>query len=192
MASIDFINKSNSQGYLFSGDLMKAFDRAMVAYLDLVTEKMKFPQVFRDWIKMLHAGATTRLLLASGMSRRISVTFSFRQGDPIAGDLFCLQQEPLLRMPRKYLYGLQVSNFMQKDVDYMDDSHILSEDVHDLVIFNKIMIQFEAQSGAILSRDRKTKVMGLGKWRGKDDWPEEVSWIKTVPEMEVLGFVICP
>ena len=34
--------------------------------------------------------------------------------------------------------------------------------------------------------------MGLGKWRGKNDWPEEVSWIKTVPEMEVLGFVICP
>ena len=81
---------------------------------------------------------------------------------------------------------------MQKDVDYMDDTHILSEDTRDLEIFNKIMLKFEAQSGAILSRDRKTKVMGLGKWRGKEDWPQEVSWMKTVQEMDVLGFVICP
>ena len=192
VASVDYINKSKSQGYLFSGDLMKAFDRAMVAYLELVTEKMEFPQTFRDWMKMLHAGATTRLIIPSGLSRRIPVTFSFRQGDPIAGDLFCLQQEPLLRMLRKYIYGLQVTNFMQKDVDYMDDTHILSEDTRDLEIFNKIMLKFEAQSGAILSRDRKTKVMGLGKWRGKEDWPQEVSWMKTVQEMDVLGFVICP
>lgn len=192
VASVDYINKSNTQGFLFSGDLMKAFDRAMVAYLELVTEKMKFPKRFRDWMKMLHAGATTRLLLASGTSKRIPVTFSFRQGDPIAGDLFCLQQEPLLRMLRKYISGLQVTNFKQKDVDYMDDSHLLSGDTEDLVIFNNIMLKFEAQSGAILGRDKKTKVMGLGRWRGKQDWPEEASLMKTVSEMEVLGLVICP
>ena len=74
----------------------------------------------------------------------------------------------------------------------MDDSHLLSGDTEDLVIFNNIMLKFEAQSGAILGRDKKTKVMGLGRWRGKLDWPEEVSWINSLTEMEVLGLVICP
>ena len=84
IATIDFINKTNCQAYFTSADLMKAFDRAMVSYLDLVTEKMQFPKVFRDWLKMLHAGATTQLLLAAGLSRKIQVSFSLRQGDCIA------------------------------------------------------------------------------------------------------------
>ena len=32
--------------------------------------------------------------------------------------------------------------------------------------------------------------MGLGQWMGKEDWP--LAWIKTVKEMKVLGFLICP
>ena len=192
LASIDYINKTNSEGYLFSGDLHKAFDRAMLAYLEVVTERMQFPEVFRDWLKMLHAGATTQLILASGFSRRITVTFSFRQGDCIAGDLYCLVQEPLLRMLRKHLAGLQVTNFSQKDVDYMDDVQFVSGNVKDLATFDRIMLKFEAQSGALLSRDRKTKVMGLGRWQGKEDWPAQVHWIETTAELGVLGLVICP
>ena len=135
----------------------------MVAYLELVTERMHFPKIFSDWMQMLHAGATTKLLLATGFSREITVSFSFRQDDCIAGDLFCLVQEPLLRMLRKMLKGFQVTNFRQKDTSSMDDTSFLSNNVRDLVIFNEVMIKFEAQSGAILSRDKKTTVMGLGK-----------------------------
>ena len=192
LASIDYVNKTNGKAFLTSADLLKAFDRAMVTYLDLVTERMQFPKMFRDWLKMLHEGATTQLILASGLSRKISVSFSFRQGDCIAGDLYCLVQEPLLRMLRKMLSGLQVTNFKQVDTDYMDDIQFVSSNVRDLVTFDNIMLRFEAQSGAILSRDRKTKVMGLGQWRGKEEWPEEVNWIQSVPELKVLGFVICP
>ena len=74
----------------------------------------------------------------------------------------------------------------------MDDIQVLSSDPEDLVTFDKVMLQFEAQSGAILSRDKKTKVMGLGRWRGRQNWPEEVKWIKSVNQMKVLGFIICP
>ena len=72
------------------------------------------------------------------------------------------------------LNGLQVSNFKQKNTDCMDDIQFLSSSAEDLVTFNQIMLKFEAQSGAILSRDRKTKVMGLGRWRGKEYWPQEI------------------
>ena len=66
-------------------------------------------------------------------------------------------------MLRKKLVGLKIANFIQKDKSYMDDINIMSSDEEDLVTFNNVFRKFEAQSGAMLSRDRKSKVMGLGK-----------------------------
>ena len=166
---------------------MKAYDRASINYLDKVTERMAFPEKFRSWLKMLHCAATTRLLLSSGLSREIPVSFSFHQGDPIAGDLYCLSQEPLLRMMRSKLQGLQVSNFKQLDEDVIQ---FLSGNLQDLVTFNNIFLKFELQSGNMLSRDRKSKVMGLGQCRGSQDWP--LPWLQSVEEMKMLGFRVCP
>ena len=42
----------------------------------------------------------------------------------------------------------------------------------------------------MLSRTKKSKVMGLGKWRGRQDWP--LPWLRTVEELKILGFRICP
>ena len=190
LSSIDFVNLHKLKAYLASWDAMKAYDRASTNYLDKVTQKMAFPPLFRAWMKMLHFRATTRLILPSGLSREIRVSFSFRQGDCIAGDLYCLTQEPFLRMIRKRLSGLVVSNFTQKDEDYMDDIQFLSSSEGDLVVFNQTAQQFEAQSGFMLSRNLKSKVMGLGQWLEKTDWPLE--WIKVVKEVKVLGFMVCP
>ena len=72
----------------------------------------------------------------------------------------------------------------------MDDIVNISSDAADLVTFNSVFSKFEAQSGAMLCRDTKSKVMGLGQWRGRTDWPLE--WVQTVSEMKILGFKICP
>ena len=34
--------------------------------------------------------------------------------------------------------------------------------------------------------------MGLGTWRGKEDWPAKVKWMKPVTEMKIFGITICP
>ena len=153
---------------------MKAYDRSSTIYLEKVTESMAFPPIYRAWLKMLHHEATTRLLLSTGLSREIPVSFSFRQGDNVAGDLFCLTQEPLLRMLRNRLVGLLITNFFQKDTRYFDDIAVLSADERDLKTFDIVMKWYEAQSGAMLSRDKKSKIMGLGLWQGKENWPQEV------------------
>ena len=72
----------------------------------------------------------------------------------------------------------------------MDDIVNVSSDVNDLVTFNSVFSQFEAQSGSMLCRDNKSKVMGLGQWRGRTNWPLE--WVQSVDELKVLGFKICP
>ena len=160
LSSIDLVNQQNRQAFLASFDNMKAYDRSSIVYLDKVTERMAFPPLFRAWLKMLHRDATTRLLLISGLSREIPVSFSFRQGDSIAGDLYCITQEPLLQMLRNRLVGLLVTDFFQKDTSYLDDIQILSGDERDLITFEIVMKRFEQQSGAMLSRSKKSKVMG--------------------------------
>ena len=51
---------------------------------------------------------------------------------------------------------------------------------------------YKAQSGAMLSRGKKSKFMGLGQWQVQEDWPQEVSWLQTVKKMKILGFMVCP
>ena len=143
-------------------------------------------------MKMLHQGATTKIILPTELSREIQVTFSFRQGDPIAGDLYCITLEPLLTMLREKLVGLCFFNFVEKDTTYMDYTQILSEDEEDLVMFDHVMRQYEKQSGAMLSRNKKSLVMGLCQWQGKKDWPREVPWLQSVAQMKVLGLMVCP
>ena len=135
---------------------------------------------------------TQDLVLTNGLSRTIKVMFSFKQGDPIAMNIYILQQEPFLRLLRKTLAGLTITNFKQIDKDYCDDVQTLSEDVRDLIKFDEVMQKFEKTSGAILSRNKKSKVMGIGQWKGKQDWPEQVKWMKVVTEMKIFGFTICP
>ena len=192
VSTIDYVNKHDKPAFIASYDMVKAYDRTSIKFLCLVMERMQFPEVFRRWIEMCHQNATTCLVLPSGLSREISVTFSFRQGDPFSMNLYILQQEPLLKVVRNTLSGITITNFRQLDKDYCDDVENLSNDVQDLVKFDEIMKKFEATSGAILSRNKKSKVMGLGSWQGKQNWPEEVNWIKTVEEMKVFGFLIYP
>ena len=192
LSSIDYVNRNNLLAYLASFDNVKAYNRSSTEYLDKVTEKMAFPQIFRAWLKMLHCGATTKLILPSGLSREIKVTFSFRQGYCIAGDFYCLNQETLLRMLQNRLVGLYVGNFFQKDTSYLDDIEVLSGDERDLVTFNSGMMMYKAQSGAMLSRGKKSKFMGLSQWQVREDWPQEVSWLQTVKKMKILGFMVCP
>ena len=56
----------------------------------------------------------------------------------------------------------------------------MSNDISGLVKFDEVMQKFESTSGAILSRNNKSKVIGVGLWKGKQDWPEKVRWMKVV------------
>jgi hypothetical protein len=72
------------------------------------------------------------------------------------------------------------------------DVQTLSSDVNDLLKFDQVMQKFEDASGAILSRTKKSKVMGLVSLKSKQDLPEEAKWMKTVIEMKIFGFTVCP
>jgi hypothetical protein len=104
--------------------------------------------------------------------------------------LYIIYIEPLLLMINKKTQGLRISSFIQKDDDYCDDLNFLSESENDLVIIDEIFVKFEDISGAILSRSCKSKVMGLGLWRNRNNWP--LPWLRVESELKVFGFQISP
>ena len=203
ISTIDFINQNPRRGgFVASWDQVKAHDRASTRYLDLVLEAMNFPILFRGWVRMLHEGATTCLLAGSsgsgsgspGLTRSISVTFSFRQGDPAASPLYSLQQEPFLLRVRAVCSGVRIgrniSSHCQVDEAFCDDETIAGNDINDVVKFEEEMSKFESQSGAILSRTTKSKIMYIGSWSGRQDSP--FPWLQVVLELKVFGLVLTP
>ena len=52
-----------------------------------------------------------------------------------------------------------------------------------------LVAKFEQFSGAILSRDKKSKVVGFGGWAKKESWP--VAWLKTVKSIKIFGVFVC-
>ena len=71
---------------------------------------------------------------------------------------------------------------------YCDDLNIITKSEADFAKIDQTIIKFEKMSGAVLSRDKKCKVIGFGKWRDRDIWP--LPWLKTEKELKIFGIII--
>ena len=201
LSTVEAIARQGGQAALLSLDLFKAYDRVNLEYVKLVMKKMKFDEVFIDWILLLHDQAKTHLLLDFKMEP-IEVNFSVRQGDPIAMILFLIYIEPLLLRLEEAIGGVQFKaafkwgqrkepqRLREKVEAYVDDAMVFVTNKEEIVLVDKVMRGFERASGAILNRSAKTKIMGLGDWKGNKRWP--LSWVDTVAEMKIFGFVVRP
>ena len=135
----------------------------------------------------MHHGTTTRFIL-SRLSKPLEVTFSIRQGDPISMLLYIIYMEPFLLSVRRQVSGIRVGGFMQIDEDYADDVEILVDKDEDIVLVDEIFKKFELCSGAKLSRSNKSKILGLGIWQNRTNWP--FPWLRTEEELKVFGVFI--
>ena len=120
--------------------------------------KMNFGEDFISWIAMLHKGASTRLIL-SGLSKQIQLLFSIRQGDPMAMLLYIVYIEPLLATLEAKIKGLRIENFVQKSKAFCDDVNLLTEHLDGFLVVKNVVNKFYMTSGAIVSRNRKCKVI---------------------------------
>ena len=187
LSSLHFIKKNNLGACLISLDFFKAYDRVMISFLVLVMRKMNFSEKFCNWMKMLHVGAKKRFILQF-LTKPVEVSFSIRQGDPLAMILYIIYIEPLLLYLEKVLVGIRVSGVPQCIEAYCDDVNVLTNNLTDFLTLDIAVRKFEAVSGAILSREKKCKVMGFGAWKDVIDWP--LGYIKTVKEIKIFGIFV--
>merc|ERR1712240_764898 len=182
------VKQRKSEACHLTLDFFKAYDRVLLDFLIKVMKRMNFSDKFTDWILMLHDGASTRMILTR-LTRAIQLRFSIRQGDPLAMLLYILYVEPLLWTLEKKITGLRVDSIEQKLEAYCDDVNITTDRLDDFEVIDKVVKNFEKVSGAILSRNKKCKVIGFGKWACKSDWP--LDWMKPVKSEKIFGIFIC-
>ena len=117
-------------------------------------------------------GAKTSFII-SGLTRAIRLLFSIRQGDPIAMLLYIIYIEPLLLALERRMTGLRVTGIGKSLEAYCDDINVTTDNLGDFDAVATVIEKFEKVSGAILSRNKKCKVIGFGNWVDKEDWPLE-------------------
>ena len=72
---------------------------------------------------------------------------------------------------------MKIANSIEQKLEaYCDDINITTDNLGDFDVVESVVQKFEKVSGAILSRDKKCKVIGLGNWASKEDWP--LVWMK--------------
>ena len=103
----------------------------MLGFLLKVMSAMNFGDLYLSWISMLHDGATTCFIL-NFVTNAIDVTFSIRQGDPLAMLLYIIYMEPLLVVLERILNGVRLSFAHEVLESYCDDLNVLTEDEEDL------------------------------------------------------------
>ena len=81
--------------------------------------------------------------------------------------------------------GLKFKGVMQAVEAYCDDVHVLTNEEEDLKVVDAAVRKFEKLSGAILSRGQKCTILGLGKWKNKQNWP--LTYVKVKEEVKVFG-----
>ena len=189
LSSIDYINSNKKSAFLISFDILKAYDRTRVDFISKVLKAMNFSTTFIKWVETFHINITTQFILNAKLTKELKLSVSIRQGDPMAMPLFLINVEPLLRTINDNISGLTFDGqFDEKDEDYVDDVNVISEDLDDIVVIDEIFKRFELLSGTKLNRNEKCKIMGLGGWASKKDWP--LNWIQNVQSIKVFGLTL--
>ena len=187
LSTICYVNEKNLAACLLSLDFFKAYDRVMISFLLAVMKKMGFDELFCEWIQMLHSNAKAKFLLTK-ISRAIRLSFSIRQGDPLAMILYMSYVEPLIIMLQRSVQGLRILNFRQDIEAFCDDLNLITDSIQDLQTVDSVVSKCEKISGAILYRNNKCKVIGFGKWKNRVNWP--LAYVKSVTEIKIFGEII--
>ena len=108
--------------------------------------------------------------------------------------LYVLYIEPLILLLDRRLKGLvflrsptqsHLENFKQVTEAFCDDINLIITDDDDFKVVGDSVVEFEKVSGAILSRNKKCLVLGLGLWKNRVAW--NLDYLQPVEEIKIFG-----
>ena len=160
-------------------DWYKAFDLVSVEFTLKALRKLGFGECFVNWISVLYNDIESSVQINNILGSFFPVTRSVRQGCPLSMGLFVVYQEAFYRamIKSRIIRPLRMPDTTSTLLlGYADDTTILITNEESLVEVLKIVTWFEQATGAILNRNNKTKIFGIGKWKERNQWP--IVWLK--------------
>lgn len=141
-------------------DIAKAFDLVAWLFLIEVLQHIGFPRRWTNWVTILLATASTKVLLNGRAGRRIAHARGLRQGDPISHMLFVIVMEALnslimeadRRMALTPLSGHVIRHWVSL---YADDLIVIVAPIaKDLNCLLQILDLFAGVSGLVTNIDK--------------------------------------
>ncbi|CAI7803043.1 unnamed protein product [Closterium sp. NIES-54] len=164
--AIDAAEQEDEDWLLLLVDFQKAYDSVSREYLFTTLDNMGFPGKFTRWVKGLHDGAATKVLLNGWIGERVEMAKGVRQGCPLAPYLFLCAVEPLCQEIERRKLGVRKRG-VQGSLDYIgyaDDTTLVLKGKEQVAVAEKLLGEFAEISGLKVNRD-KTTLMPLGKNR---------------------------
>ncbi|CAI5465116.1 unnamed protein product [Closterium sp. Yama58-4] len=162
--AIDAAEQEDEDWLLLLVDFQKAYDSVSREYLFTTLGNMGFPEKFTRWVKGLHDGAATRVLLNGWIGERVVMDKGVHQGCPLAPYLFLCAVEPLCQEIERRKLGVRKRG-VKGSLDYIgyaDDTTLVMKGKEQVVVAEKLLGEFVEISGLKVNRD-KTTLMPLGK-----------------------------
>lgn len=173
-------------------DQEKAFDKVDHKYLFKTLESFGFGNQFTSWIKLLYKDVYSMLKVNGTLTRPFSVQRGVRQGCSLSGLLYTISIEPLLRMLREKLQGVNFSPFHLSHVPtvkltaYADDITVIIRSQDDVEHLFSCLNIFQKASSARVNWE-KTDTLLLGHWSDQSppQLPHQCPWNKE--GVKILG-----
>lgn len=144
-------------------DIAKAFDSVLWSYLFELLERLGFGPRWREWIAIMLAHQTSRVLLNGKQGRPIKHLQGLRQGDPLSLMLFILGFDPLQRLIIKAIQNQILAAITARKVQatismYGDDTAIfIAPRPEELKVLDEILQHFGEATGMSVNLE-KTEV----------------------------------
>ncbi|CAI7857101.1 unnamed protein product [Closterium sp. NIES-54] len=190
---VDIIDAAKNDGedwYLLLVDFQKAFDSMSRDFIFHLLYRMGFPSWLVAWIRGLHAGTTTRMLVNGWLGVGIEVVSGVRQGCPLAPYLFLCSVEPLIQKVESKHLGLDVAGQRLLYMGYADDTTLALQGKEQITEAESILDKFEKQSDWATNK-AKSMVLPLGANLGRDDGGV-FKWAKPKDAKRLLGVWVTP
>ena len=174
-------------------DWYKAFDLVSIEFTLKALRKLGFGDTFVNWVSILYNDIESSIQINNILSDFFPVTSSVRQGCPLSMGLFVVYQEAFYRafVKSQIIRPLRMPDSSETLlIGYADDTNIFITSERSLIEVDRIISHFEKATGAVLNRNNKTKIYGIGKWKGREQWP--LIWLKVETDhFFTLGIYHC-
>ena len=183
---IQYTHDKNTQALILSLDQEKAFDRVAHKYLHKVLAANNLGQYFTTWIYIIYTKARSHIIINNNITKSFTIEKSVRQGCPLSPYLYILTLEPLLECIRRNsdIKGLKIPNLTEKKIlAYADDTAFTLRTENSIKHVTDSFLDYGQASGTKINLD-KTKVMGIGQWTNKQNYPLN---LKATNKLKIYG-----